>query len=262
MKLLNLGCGSTYHKNWINIDFISNCKDVIGHNLLKGIPLKNDSVDVVYHSHVLEHFSKKDGEKFIKECCRVLNTNGIIRIAIPDLETIAKEYLINLERASNGDMNAKQNYEWIKLELLDQMVRNESGGLMKDYLLQPKLPNEEYVFNRIGYEGTIIRDKIVNAQNIKPKKISISRIKKIFKKLLSKFSLDYKIGQFRLGGEIHQWMYDRYSLSLLLISNGFGEVKICSAFESDIPNWQTYSLDVIDGKIRKPDSLFIEAKKI
>ncbi len=75
-------------------------------------------------------------------------------------------------------------------------------------------------------------------------------------------SKEFKIGKFRLGGEIHQWMYDRYSLSELLNKVGFVDIKVCSAFESEIPNWQNYQLETINGVVRKPDSLFIEAKKI
>jgi hypothetical protein len=70
------------------------------------------------------------------------------------------------------------------------------------------------------------------------------------------------IGQFRLGGEIHQWMYDRYSLSELLKKHGFENVKVVSATESQIPNWSNYNLDMMDGKVRKPDSLFMEAQKL
>lgn len=262
MKLLNLGCGSSFHKDWVNIDFVSNTKEVIAHNLLKGIPIADNTMDVVYHSHVLEHFSKQDGEAFIKECHRVLKSNGIIRIALPDLEKIAKEYLKNLENAIKGDESAKQDYEWIKLELLDQMVRNESGGFMKDYLLQATIPNEGYVFERIGNEGKVIRNRVKNLQNTKPKTITIGRAKNLLRKIISKFSKSHKIGQFRLGGEVHQWMYDRYSLTLLLTEIGFKEVKVCSASESYIVDWESYGLEIIDGKVRKPDSLFIEAKKL
>ncbi|MDP4267502.1 MAG: methyltransferase, partial [Bacteroidota bacterium] len=70
-----------------------------------------------------------------------------------------------------------------------------------------------------------------------------------------------KIGKFRLSGEIHQWMYDRYSLSTLLARTGFKEIQIMSAYESKINDWNKFQLDVIDGEIRKPDSLFIEAIK-
>jgi predicted SAM-dependent methyltransferase len=283
MKLVNLGCGQKYHKDWINIDFVSNSEDFIQHNLLDGIPINDNEVDLVYHSHVLEHFSKVQGVYFIKECYRVLKVNGIIRIAVPDLETIVKEYLNNLQLAMEGDVEAKHNYEWIKLELFDQMVRNESGGDMKNYLYQPIVKNESYVFKRIGSEGEIIRESFLNkkvlVQDVKKKikpKVSILKLflrkgKRVITKIKvwgTKSSLTeqetkaLKIGQFRLGGEIHQWMYDRYSLSELLSQVGFSDIKVCSAFESEIQNWEAYQLDVIDSEVRKPDSLFMEAKKL
>jgi predicted SAM-dependent methyltransferase len=283
MKLINLGCGSQYHKDWTNVDFVSSSEYVIPHDLLRGIPFPNSSFDVVYHSHLLEHFSKDDGVRFVEECYRVLNTNGIIRIAVPDLETIAKEYIQNLQLAINGHKKAKEDYEWIKLELFDQMVRNESGGEMKSYLYQPVLSNEDYVFKRIGSEGKSIRETFLKNQNqnhneIKKTQPQISKIVSVLKKikrhiskvlkkrkkniLTAEQNKALKIGQFRLGGEIHQWMYDRYSLSELLKRVGFTEVKICNAFESEIKNWETYQLDVINGEVRKPDSLFIEARKL
>lgn len=282
MKLINLGCGSHYHKDWTNVDFVTSSEYVILHNLLKGIPFPNSSFDVVYHSHVLEHFSKDDGVRFVEECYRVLNTNGIIRIAVPDLETIAKEYIRNLQMAIEGNVEAKYNYEWIKLELFDQTVRNESGGDMKKYLHQPAIQNESYVFKRIGSEGKMSRESFLNNQVLRDAKKQMQPKTSIVKSLLKKGewfitkikvweqkkylteqeSKALKIGRFRLGGEIHQWMYDRYSLSELLKRVGFTEVKVCNAFESEIKNWESYQLDVIDGTVRKPDSLFIEAKKL
>jgi predicted SAM-dependent methyltransferase len=282
MKLLNLGCGQKFHRNWVNIDFVSNSEHVLQHNLLAGIPIEDDEVDVVYHSHVLEHFSKQDGFQFMEECYRILNANGIIRIAVPDLETIAKEYLRNLQLAIEGNVEAKYNYEWIKLELFDQTVRNESGGEMKNYLYQPVIQNESYVFKRIGSEGKIIRESFLNKQVFKDEnkqiipKVSVlksvsKKMKRIVVKIFSKKQKcplteqeaeALKIGQFRLGGEIHQWMYDRYSLTELLKRVGFAEVKVCTAFESEIKNWEMYQLDVINGEVRKPDSLFIEARKL
>ncbi len=57
-------------------------------------------------------------------------------------------------------------------------------------------------------------------------------------------------------------MYDRYSLTELLKEVGFGQIILRTAFESEIDKWEKYQLDVIDGEVRKPDSLFIEAKKL
>jgi len=282
MKFLNLGCGQNYHKDWINIDFTTKSDDVIEYNLLNGIPLSDDSIDVLYHSHVLEHFTKKDGEELMKECYRVLKVNGIIRIAVPDLETIAIEYLRNLNLAIEGDKNAVYNYEWIKLELFDQMLRNKSGGEMGEYLQQSFIPNEEYVFQRIGLEGKNIRENFLSKQKnqepigeksvYKPskKKLLKTFIKRSLLKIFKKLKLQEPVpgakivntGKFRLSGEIHQWMYDRFSLSQLLEKSGFKDIRICNAHESSIPNWAENNLDVFKGEIRKPDSLFIEAEKL
>ena len=68
------------------------------------------------------------------------------------------------------------------------------------------------------------------------------------------------IGSFQLCGEIHQWMYDKYSLGKLLEDAGYKQIKVQSAITSYINSWNNYSLDIIsDGTVRKPDSLFIEA---
>ena len=57
-------------------------------------------------------------------------------------------------------------------------------------------------------------------------------------------------------------MYDRFSLGRLLTQAGFVEVRQCSAAESGIPRFREYLLDETSaGKVRKPDSLFMEARK-
>lgn len=70
------------------------------------------------------------------------------------------------------------------------------------------------------------------------------------------------IGLFRLGGEVHQWMYDRFSLEQTLRNAGFADPVRQTAWESAVPNWSDFSLDTLpDGTIRKPDSLFMEATR-
>jgi predicted SAM-dependent methyltransferase len=292
---LNLGCGSRYHKAWTNIDFVSIGEGVQAHNLLQGIPFSDESFEVVYHSHVLEHFGKTDAINFIRECHRVLKKGGIIRIAVPDLERIAKEYIYNLEKSLAGDSAASADYDWILLELYDQTVRNQSGGEMKKYLFQDTIPNEDYVFGRIGEEGRNIRNSfLANKYKIRQQdsssveaseqnntwKEQIKNLLRPFKYFLKRLLFSYEIqfyaqqkewieqqkqyieiGKFRLGGEIHQWMYDRYSLSKLLSEVGFEAIQVKIAFESAIPDWDSYELESKNGVIFKPDSLFIEAIK-
>ena len=73
---------------------------------------------------------------------------------------------------------------------------------------------------------------------------------------------DRRLESFRLGGGVPQWMWDRISLTRLLVSAGFVDVQVCKATESGIPGFASYQLDAnADGHTRKPDSLFIEARR-
>ena len=282
MKYLNLGCGDYFsnEKEWVNLDFASPHKGVIEHNLLQGIPFEDNTFDLVYHSHVLEHFSKEDGETLISECFRVLKPNGVLRIAIPDLERIAKKYLLFLEQgiSNPSDEITRANYEWMKIEMYDQTVRNVSGGNMKKYIRQDVIINEDFVFERIGEQGKDMRNNFLNAKNnhaplqsqsksAAPSVIAriINKVKKTAKNKVIQF-LDINpehiaIGAFRLGGEIHQWMYDRYSLTSLLTNKGGHKIEVSTAFSSYISNWADYTIDGKDNVVRKPDSLFIECLK-
>jgi predicted SAM-dependent methyltransferase len=280
MKYLNLGCGQRFHSSWTNINFVSNGDGVIAHNLKYGIPFPDKSFDVVYHSHVLEHFPKAEAEPFIKECYRVLRPQGILRVVVPDLEQIARTYLHCLEQADTDSQEWDQNYQWMLLEMYDQTVRNQSGGEMSNFLSRQNLSNQEFVVKRCGVE---IQNIILTAQKqrsaIEPTHESL--IKKLVKRIYRSFRYpDYrhqailklilspteieslKIGQFRQGGEVHQWMYDHYSLSILLKNSGLEGITKRNAYESYTPNWTSFNLDTEpDGSVYKPDSIYMEAIK-
>jgi predicted SAM-dependent methyltransferase len=277
VQYLNLGCGSHYHPDWINIDIFSSDPDVIAHDLRKGIPLPDCSCDVVYHSHVIEHFRRDIAVYFMKECFRVLKPGGIIRVAAPDAEAIARIYLEKLAALKGGDYSQEPDYEWIYLEMYDQTVREKSGGQMLSYLRHYPLSNESFVLNRIGAEGRNLISSVdtspVSLKN-KIQHISLKKVQNYILLTLKRFQntilariilgsngkMALEIGQFRLSGEIHQWMYDSYSMEKLLISSGFRNVVRLPANESMIPEYESYHLDIIaDGSIRKPDSFYMEA---
>ena len=57
-------------------------------------------------------------------------------------------------------------------------------------------------------------------------------------------------------------MYDRFSLRRLLTETGFVEAAVTTASDSRIEGFAAYGLDVeAGGQVRKPDSLFVEARK-
>jgi len=262
LKYLNLGCGEIFHKDWLNIDYVSTSPYVNQYDLSQGIPCMNDTIDVVYHSHILEHFSKSEGEKFIQECYRVLKKGGIIRIVIPDLKTIVQEYLYCYASAKEKeDKLTEANYEWSMIELIDQLVREESGGEMLKYWGRDTLINEETLEKRIGSVYKKYR-------NFKPNQTKpiLTLKEKIIKFFLKRIDIeweDYMKMKFYKIGERHKWMYDDFSLSLLLQKNGFENIKIQTGNTSYMTEWNKYSnLDTNENnKLRKPDSIIIEALK-
>ena len=256
MKLLNLGCGSCCHRDWVNVDFRSTGPKVIPCNLSYGLPFADESFEVIYHSHLLEHFSRCYAPVLMQECYRVHKRGGIIRVVVPDLEKIARLYLDLLERAIKGDEKAQKQYDWIMLEMFEQMVRNQSGGEMLNYWKQNPMPAEDFVIERCGSEVLNALAVLRNPSNSEPAAPLEAR------QDLEEEVDPRQIGEFRLSGEIHQWMYDRHSLAVLFKAAGFRGIRVCRADESDIPGFNSYRLDIeAIGSIRKPDYLFMEAYK-
>jgi len=265
-KLLNLGCGKRYHKDWVNVDFYSDDKTIISTNLLNGIPFPDSTFDVVYHSHILEHFPKSEALNFMKECYRVLKPGGTIRVVVPDLERIVNEYTRLMAGLKSGKKELDADYDWILLQLFDQMARNVTGGEEKKYLSQKHVPNEEYVYAQMGDSFRELRQFLFNQNyGVQPKK-SIFKRKITLTKLINFVKShvpikEYRIGNFRLNGETHQWMYDSYSLNRLLLNAGFENTEVAQANTSRVANWNSFELDFKNGVVYKPDSLFMEATK-
>ena len=278
---LNLGCGSRFHPNWTNIDIVSTGPGVIAHDLMHGIPMPDNACEVVYHSSLLEHLRPNDALPFLQECHRVLKSKGILRVATPDLECICRVYLEKLTAALDGDIPNSHDYNWIMLEMYDQTVREHRGGEMLAYLRQDSIPNEAFVYSRIGEDGQqIVKALKQPMRHALVADHSLRRWADLLKKLMQRTYAVYErmvahillrrdtskaldIGRFRLSGEVHRWMYDRYSLRRLLVAAGFCDINVQTATMSRIPDWTSFCLDTTpDGRVNKPDSLFMEGIKI
>lgn len=70
----------------------------------KKLPYKNDSVYRIYSSHFLEHIPYEKGYKVLKECYRVLQSDGIMRLVVPDLLWHAERYV----KGTQGLLNEKE----------------------------------------------------------------------------------------------------------------------------------------------------------
>ena len=118
---LHLGCGLTTPDGWINIDGSWNARlarypvlrrlahslhlvppdkvdvpwssRVFIHDVRKPLPFPAGSAEAIYSSHLLEHLYFEEGKTLVRECFRVLASKGVLRVVVPDLASIVREYL-------------------------------------------------------------------------------------------------------------------------------------------------------------------------
>jgi SAM-dependent methyltransferase len=94
---VNIGAGDFYKENWFSLDadtehFRERHAEArrngrfIEHEITleKQMPFDDNSVDLFYCSHVLEHFPQSTGEHLLEDVSRCLKPGGLIRIAVPD----------------------------------------------------------------------------------------------------------------------------------------------------------------------------------
>ena len=121
---LNIGCGDRPTEGWINYDNsmsiiigkipflpgllrmaglispeqlkfirISRSGKIRYGDVVRRIPHSDSSVDLIYSCHMLEHLTRSDALRFLRECRRVLVPGGAIRIVVPDLRILIDNYM-------------------------------------------------------------------------------------------------------------------------------------------------------------------------
>lgn len=267
MICVNLGCGARHASGWLNFDFVSSSKSVVQADLRQGIPLETSFADVVYHSHVLEHFNGQDGIRFLVECYRVLKPGAILRIAVPDLEQITREYLRSIDEVrTNPSPDAMRHHEWMTAEIVDQCTRHQSSGMCGVLIKDWPFEDLNFLEKRWGTEAKRLRALLTQGESHHSKSPHLELIRSIKRKwirwLTGVDSETIAVGRFRLSGEPHLSMYDEVTLGRVLQSVGFSDVTRMTAETSFIRDWTNFNLDTDpDGSVYKPDSLFMEGIK-
>lgn len=108
---VNIGCGLSGIPGWQNLDnsptiWLSRIpllhrllktppwpRDVRRYDVRKGLPYRESTVRYIYSSHAFEHFTRAESLAIAKDCFRALAPGGILRIVVPDLGLIVREYL-------------------------------------------------------------------------------------------------------------------------------------------------------------------------
>jgi hypothetical protein len=102
----HLGCGPLYVPGYLNIDWRQDLpagavfQDIEGiagafflnHDLTKGMPGRDRSLDIVYHCHFLEHLPYLTGLKLLRQLRNRLKPGGLMRLLVPDLALWIEHY--------------------------------------------------------------------------------------------------------------------------------------------------------------------------
>jgi SAM-dependent methyltransferase len=114
---INLGCASKPLPGFVNVDI----RDIPGVDVIDDISklekFEDGSVNLIYVSHVLEHFGRREYMNVLKRWHDVLKEGGILRIAVPDFEKIVEHYNENrnlelLRGFLYGGQTYAQNYHY------------------------------------------------------------------------------------------------------------------------------------------------------
>jgi len=91
---LHIGCGKKYLPGYKHLDVIDydHIDFICDARHLKMI--ETESVSEIYACHVLEHVESNEVAEVLREWRRVLKSGGIIRIAVPNFESIVEEYKV------------------------------------------------------------------------------------------------------------------------------------------------------------------------
>ena len=107
VRKVQVGAGSNFLEGWLNTDVSPRAGKSIYLDVTQRWPFEDNSVDVIFGEHVIEHIPYAAGIGMLRECHLVLRSGGVIRLATPDLSK-----LIGLKDGELSDTE-KAYVDWI-----------------------------------------------------------------------------------------------------------------------------------------------------
>ena len=93
MIKINMGCGwRNFGEEWVHID--GGDYSHLDHNSITELSnFEDNSVDLIYSSHVISYFDKESVKGLLLEWKRILKHDATLRIAVPDFKAISTLYI-------------------------------------------------------------------------------------------------------------------------------------------------------------------------
>jgi predicted SAM-dependent methyltransferase len=120
---------------------------------VRHLPVPDQTFDILFSSHTLEHFSWQSADKVLREWARVLKVGGELRLVVPNLRYVAKRLLDDTVIPSDywviyGEQDYPKNFHGIGFTPKTLASIVESLGIFEDiqikegnYLGQPAAEN-------------------------------------------------------------------------------------------------------------------------
>tara|TARA_R100000458_G_C8273291_1_gene248151 strand:+ start:1881 stop:2420 length:540 start_codon:yes stop_codon:yes gene_type:complete len=91
MVKINLGCGwRNFGSDWHHVD--GGEYDHLDSNDIFNLPYEDNSVDLIYASHVIEYFDREEIIPILESWKAKLKPEGILRLGVPNFEVISNLY--------------------------------------------------------------------------------------------------------------------------------------------------------------------------
>ena len=122
---LHIGCGYNVIPSWLNSDYYPEDPTVLHLDATNRFPLSDESFDLVFSEHMIEHIAYPESCQMLRECFRVLRSGGKIRISTPDLKFLIELYS-NDKSAVQADYIkwSKESFASWAIEATDTFVIN------------------------------------------------------------------------------------------------------------------------------------------
>lgn len=89
---LHLGCGTRYIPGFVHVDIALHPHVHHVQSVDRLGFIVDNSASLIYASHVLEHFSRQEVPRVLREWRRVLKPGGVLRLAVPDFAAVVEVY--------------------------------------------------------------------------------------------------------------------------------------------------------------------------
>jgi len=169
---LNIGGGKNHPKlkGWIIVDVDGNLD--ISCNIIKGLPFENNSVEIIYTSHTLEHIYVQYLPFVLNEFYRVLQKGGYIRIVVPDMRKIAEAYI-------KGDVDFFRR-ESDTMRVFERETGMPVSGLFVQLMMNTKI-DEDYNGHVYQFDFSLLKWYLERAKfiNIIQSEYRMSQIKEL-----------------------------------------------------------------------------------